>query len=107
MVFYFFIVVSIKVIGGLDYNPFRSILYLPFNPIPKGYVGDYLSLFPYVIALFLGVIFARKFYKNKSSLTKKAAWERPICFLGRHTLIIYVAHEVIFTLIFMGIGALL
>lgn len=107
MLFYFFIVVSIKVIGGGEYLPFRSVLYSPINPIQEAYVGDYLALFPYVIFLFLGVIFARKFYKNKTSLIKKGNWERPFCFLGRHTLIIYIAHEVIFTLIFMGIGALL
>ena len=108
IMFYFFILVSIKTIGGSEYLPFRSVLYSPFNPVKEGFVGDYLSLFPYVIALFLGVIFARNFYKNKVSLFKKKGnWEKPICFLGRHTLIIYIAHEVIFTLIFMGIGALL
>ena len=107
MIFFFFTVVSTEVIGGSDYYPFRSILYSPFNPVPAGYVGDYLSLFPYVVFLFLGVLFARVVYKNKTSVVKKGNWERPICFLGRHTLIIYIAHEVLFTLIFMGIGALL
>ena len=32
---------------------------------------------------------------------RKGNWEKPICFLGRHTLIIYIAHEVIFTIIFV------
>ena len=94
----------IKLLG--TYNPLTSILYCPFNPIKKGYVGDYLPLFPYVIFLFLGVIFARFIYKDKSSVvTKKGNWEKPICFLGRHTLLIYIAHEVIFTGLFMLIGA--
>lgn len=102
MIFYFFILLSMKVNPDVTYNPFKSILYCTFNPVRAGYVGDYLPLFPYIIFLFLGVIFARTLYKDKKSLiSKKGKWERPICFLGRHTLIIYIAHEVLFTLIFM------
>ena len=102
MLFYFFILVNAKISLEQEYNPFRSILYCNFNPVREGYVGDYLPLFPYVIALFLGVVFARKFYPNKVSLFKKKEnWEKPICFLGRHTLLIYIAHEVIFTGIFV------
>ena len=107
MIFYFFTIVSTRLFNDNVYYPFRSVLYNPFNPVPPGYVGDYLPLFPYVIFLFLGVIFARKYYPNKTSLVRRGSWEKPICFLGRHTLLIYIAHEVLFTLIFMGIGALL
>ena len=105
MLFYFFVLVSEKFDTSSTYNPFLSILYCPFNPIRAGYVGDYLPLFPYIIFLFLGVIFARKIYKDKKSVfTKKGKWEKPICLLGRHTLIVYVAHEIIFTGLFMLIG---
>lgn len=107
MIFYVFILISERNDTDMTYYPFKSVLYVPFNPVKYFYVGDYLPLFPYCIALFFGVIFARKFYTNKTSLVKKREWERPICFLGRHTLIIYLAHEVILTLIFMGIGALI
>ena len=100
-VFYFFIIVSLRISNNTTYYAARSVLYCEFNPIREGYVGDYLSLFPYVIALFFGVIFARRFYANRTSLIKKRNWEKPICFLGRHTLIIYIAHEVIFTIIFV------
>ena len=104
MVFYFFILVAERTDTSLVYSPIKSILYCPFNPIKAGYVGDYLPLFPYVIALFFGVIFARKVYKNKESVIKhKGGWERPLCFLGRHTLIVYIAHEIIFTGIFVVI----
>ena len=102
MIFYFFILVTIKMSPTTVYDPFRSIIYCEFNPIKEGYVGDYLPLFPYVIFLFLGVIFSRRFYASKTSLVKKKGeWERPICFLGRHTLLIYIAHEILFTIIFM------
>ncbi len=100
--FYFFILVSLKTSTNTDYYPFRSIFYCEFSPVRAGYVGDYLPMFPYVIALFFGVVFARTFYKDRKSLfSKKGNWEKPICFLGRHTLIIYIAHEVIFTIIFV------
>lgn len=102
MVFYFFILLASKTSPDTEYNAFRSILYCSFNPIKEGYVGDYLPLFPYVIALFFGVIFARKFYPvKKSIISKKGNWERSICFLGRHTLFIYIIHEVLFTIIFV------
>ena len=107
MLFYFFTLVVEKQDTSGVYNPLTAILYCSFNPIKAGYVGDYLSLFPYVIFLFLGVIFARKVYINKQSvISKKGKWERPICLLGRHTLIIYVLHEIIFTGIFVGLSYL-
>ena len=108
MLFYFFILLSKKLTYDVEYNAFRSILYCSFNPIKAGYVGDYLPLFPYIIFLFFGVLFARRFYLDKKSIIKKKGnWEKPICFLGRHTLFIYIAHEVIFTLVFMFIGKLI
>ena len=101
-VFYCFINIASRNDTSMEYNPFLSILYCPFNPIKEGYVGDYLPLFPYVIFLFLGVLFARLFYKDKVSMvSKKGNWERPICFLGRHTLFVYIGHEIIFTAIFI------
>ncbi len=105
MLMYFFVLLSSKVSTNTEYNPFRSIFFCEFNPVRNGYVSDYLPLFPYIVFLFLGYLFARKFYTNKASLVKnKKNWEKPICFLGRHTLLIYIAHEVIFTGIFMLIG---
>lgn len=107
VLFYFFILITLRNINGGEYNPFLSVLYYKGNPIKEKFVGDYLPLFPYVIFLFFGVLFARMFLKNKQSYFKRRNFERPICFLGRHTLIFYIAHEVVLTLIFMGIGALL
>lgn len=101
MVFYSFIVISNKIEPDMTYNPFKSILLSSFNPIKEGYVGDYLPLFPYIIYLFIGAIIGNVIYKNKTSvINKKGNWERPICFLGRHTLLIYIGHEIIFTIIF-------
>lgn len=108
LLFYVMISVTFNYYNDGTYNPLTAILYCPFNPIKAGFVGDYLPLFPYVVFLFLGVIFARFIYKDKKSvIAKKGNWEKPICLLGRHTLIIYVAHEIIFTGLFMLIGALI
>ena len=107
ILFYAFINISMRSASQV-YNPFLSILYCPFNPIREGYVGDYLPLFPYIIFLFFGVLFARRFYQNKTSIiAKKGNWERPICFLGRHTLFVYVGHEIIFTAIFILLDAII
>ena len=105
MLFYFFTLVSERMNPSNEYDAFLFMLYAPFNPTKAGYVGDFLPLFPYVIFLFLGVIFARKVYQEKKSVfPKKGAWEKPICLLGRHTLIVYVVHEIILTGLFMLIG---
>ncbi len=108
MIFYFFTLIASRQADTKSFNHFTSLLYCPFNPIKAGYVADYLPIFPYIIFLFIGALFGRKFYKNKKSLVKKKGnWEKPICFLGRHTLLIYVGHEVVFTLVFMGIAQLM
>ncbi|MCD8203531.1 MAG: DUF1624 domain-containing protein [Coprobacillus sp.] len=74
--------------------------YFPILWANKSY-GDYMSLCPYIIWFFAGAIFSRFYYQNRTSLLKhKYNWERPICFIGRHTLIIYILHQIILTPIF-------
>ena len=108
ILFYVLISVTYNQDTSNIYDPFRAVLYCPFNPIKAGYVGDYLPLFPYIIFLFIGVIAGRYLYKDKKSvIAKKGNWEKPICFLGRHTLVIYVVHEILFTGIFIGISSLI
>ncbi|MCQ2802445.1 MAG: DUF1624 domain-containing protein [Bacilli bacterium] len=107
MLMYFFVLLSQRTTVTNEFNHFQSILFSHVDPIKNGYVADYLPLFPYIIALFIGAIFARKFFAKTPHLFKKRDWERPICFLGRHTLIVYIAHEIIFTIVFMGIGAII
>lgn len=67
--------------------------------------ADYVPLFPYVVFFFIGAFFSYFVYKpRKTSLFKhKFNWERPICFIGRHTLLIYIGH----TVVLMGIFALI
>lgn len=79
---------------GRDY--FSPKEYFPLFWLPQKYPGyksgDYMPLFPYFGFFFAGVLFSRYFYKEKKSLVKRHNFERPICFIGRHTLIIYLGH---------------
>lgn len=101
------VLISIWFIPFIDSNSKirENAILLPFfNPEEYGFPqGDYMPLFPYSIAFFLGALFARYFYKEKKSLLPKYEFERPICFVGRHTLIIYVTHA----LIIIGVLALI
>lgn len=58
------------------------------------YYGDWLPLFPYICYFFMGAIAARFLYKDKKSLfPKRYEFERPFCFVGRHAIWVYFAHE--------------
>ena len=56
--------------------------------------GDYVPLFPFIVFFLFGALFSHFFYREKrqSLFPKRGEWERPICFIGRHTLIIYLSH---------------
>lgn len=58
-------------------------------------VGDWMPLVPYIVFFFLGAIFSYFQYEDRKSKFKRHEWERPICFVGRHTIWIYLSHEII------------
>ena len=58
--------------------------------------ADWLPLFPFIFCFFGGALFASTFYPERKSLVaKRYNWERPLCFMGRHSLVIYVCHIVV------------
>lgn len=61
------------------------------------YGEDYFALFPYFGVLLLGAFFGMSVYKSKRSALPKldGKWNKPICFIGRHALVIYIAHQII------------
>lgn len=66
--------------------------------------ADWMPLFPFMAFFMLGAFASYFLYREKKqSLVPelKRNWEKPICFLGRHTLIIYVLHQIILVPIFM------
>ena len=64
--------------------------------------ADYVPLFPFLLFFLGGALLSVFFYRDKKkSYFKRREWERPICFIGRHTLLIYLAHFIIIRGIFM------
>ena len=83
------------------YVPMESDVYAPPLWEPAGQ-ADWMPLFPYMCFFFLGALFSYFFYmKKKKSLLPRFNWERPVCFLGRHSLLFYLGHQVVFISIFM------
>ena len=68
--------------------------------------ADYVPLFPYIVFFLFGALFSLFFYveKKQSLFPKRGEWERPICFVGRHTLIIYLVHFLLIRGIFVIIN---
>lgn len=65
------------------------------------YQADYMSLFPFILFFFLGVLIAKTYYKDKNKhLGKHYNFEKPICFIGRHSFIFYIGHQLVFMAIF-------
>ncbi len=68
-----------------------------FRPNYPDSNADWLPLFPFMFFFFAGAYFAELFYLpgKKSLINARGNWERPLCFMGRHSLIIYAVHVVI------------
>lgn len=86
---------------------FGENIYFPLLWKPSDWVAmqaDYMPLVPYISFFFGGVILSTFTYgKHRESYFKRHEFERPICFLGRHSLIVYVSHFIIL----MGLFALI
>ena len=82
--------------------------YAPFFWRPTAEVADqadYMPLFPYVSCFLGGALLSKFTYSvSKKSYFKRYEWERPICFVGRHSLIIYATHFIILIGIFSLVG---
>ena len=67
--------------------------------------ADYLPLFPYLGFFFGGALLAKFTYaKERKSYFKCFEWERPFCFVGRHSLIIYGTHFHLLIAVFSFVG---
>ena len=74
-----------------NYGPFRQ--------------ADFMPLFPDLCFFFAGAILSKFTYSvHKESYFKRHEWERPICFLGRHSLIVYISHFLLLIGIFSLVG---
>ena len=67
--------------------------------------ADFLPIFPYLGFFFGGVLLSSFTYaKEKKSYLRQFEWERPICFVGRHSLLFYGTHFFVIIGIFLIIG---
>ena len=85
-----------------------SEAYVPFLWRPTGGLleqADYMPLFPYLGFFFLGAMLSKFTYgKDKKSYFKRHDWERPFCFIGRHSLLVYISHFLVLIAIFSLVG---
>ena len=59
--------------------------------------SDYFPMLPYIAFILLGGIVGRLIYHTdaKHAFTRfDGAWNKPLCFLGRHAAFIYVTHMI-------------
>lgn len=86
----------------------NSALLVPFGIYEYGvFMRDYWPVFPMLGWFLIGIVLGRKYYSEKVSLFPKQEdrnWYKPLCFLGRHSGLIYCGHMVVYSLVFIGIG---
>ena len=88
-------------------NEVLMVILFPLGVLKKDYrYADYLPLIPSLGFFLLGMVFARRFYKSKASLIKRYEIERPVCFVGRHSLWFYIGHQVVIYGLFLIYSAL-
>lgn len=67
------------------------------------YGEDYFSPTQICAVMFLGASFGKVFYRKRQSLLPSllpTKWARPILFLGRHSLVVYILHQPLIYLFF-------
>lgn len=102
--------------SGLEYDTFGTNVFIEdttvstiaslfINVVPhkgniSGTIGgsDYWPLLPWMAIVFIGGFIGRGVYKTKAKnyLVKlDGKWNKPVCFVGRHALLVYALHQVV------------
>ena len=70
--------------------------------------GDFFPMIPWASFFFFGAMIAPLLYGRKKSLfpSLDRGWHRPVSFLGKYTLVIYLTHIILLTLLFSLISFL-
>jgi len=83
----------------MDYST-NNLAFIPVGFSIKGapWMADYMPLFPWLGVFLIGCAIGRLCYKDKKTLFAgrgkvMKAVSRPVEFIGRHSLIIYLAHQ--------------
>ena len=91
----------------VEYNEWLFPLHISFaNPAWMG--GDYFPLIPYLGYAFAGAAVITLLYGGGKSLLPAldGAWNRPFRFVGRHTLVVMIVHQVVNMLVLSLVTAL-
>jgi uncharacterized membrane protein len=94
-------------IATLPYLPaqFPYTWLFPFGFKYTGFLSyDYFPLLPYAGTFFIGAAVGKTVYANKKSIFKSGLKENFVNFLGRHSLIIYLTHQIVFGLFFLALA---
>ena len=87
-------------------NFYFPIFWEPAEMFGGSRQADYVPLFPYIMFFFGGALISYFLYKKrKKSLFPAGKWEKPICFLGRHTFLIYIGHQAVLMGIFIIVNS--
>lgn len=75
----------------------------------KAFGADYFGLIPYLGVFLMGAYCGEVFYANKTSHLPMldGKWNRPLCFIGRKTLWVYLLHQPAVLAIIIVIGLFL
>jgi uncharacterized membrane protein len=92
----------------MDYST-DSLFFLPvgFEIAGAPWMADYMPLFPWLGVFLIGCVIGRICYKDKKTLFAgkckvMTAIARPVEFIGRHSLIIYLVHQpVVYVVIYL------
>lgn len=95
---------NVNALRGVEPN--APSLYMPTyypNKYGSAVWADWLPLFPFAVFFMIGALVSYFIYMptRKSIIPHKGNWERPFCFCGRHSLLIYIGHQIILVPIFM------
>jgi uncharacterized membrane protein len=86
----------------------ESIWLAPLGVVPEKLVmPDYRPLLPWFGVVLLGVFFGNAVYlgwRRKTQAMMMPSYARPIGFLGRHTLFIYLVHQPVIIAVLFAFG---
>lgn len=95
-------------VGSLDLYS-ETLLLLPFGVIPLDFpMPDYRPLLPWFGVVLLGLWAGNTFYAAREARPGTPAPARPLAFLGRHSLLIYLVHQpvLVAALVLLGFARL-
>lgn len=98
---FFVIGVNPGEVSGLTWSNWYLII-LGF----QGYGADYFGLFPFLGYLMIGTVVGNQFYRNRVSLLPHwdHPWHRPVTFVGRNSLIVFLTHQLVLVGISLAIA---